>query len=147
MTTVASALPSRPIPRSTERRVTAVLDRLADLRGLPLSITVDHGPEFEGRVLDAWAYESGMRLNFIRPGKPIENAYIESFNGRFRDECLSVNWFTSLSEAQVAIEVWRHDYNECRPHSALGRRTPAEFTRMIQAKTAKTPSSDHRLTA
>ena len=109
------------------RRVAAVLDRLADLRGLPLSITVDHGPEFEGRVLDAWAYEHGVRLNFIRPGKPVENAYIESFNGRFRDECLNEHWFLTMAHARRVIEHWRIEYNTERPHSSLGDLTPEQF--------------------
>jgi putative transposase len=109
------------------RRVAAVLDRLDDLRGLPLSITVDHGPEFEGQVLDAWAYERGVRLNFIRPGKPVENAYIESFNGRFRDECLNHHYFLSLADARRIIEGWRLSYNTARPHGALHGLTPAEF--------------------
>lgn len=104
----------------TGRRVVAVLERLADLRGLPLSITVDHGPEFEGQVLDAWAYQRGVRLNFIRPGKPIENAYIESFNGRFRDECLNEHWFVTMAQARQVIERWRIEYNTERPHSSLG---------------------------
>jgi len=109
------------------RRVAAVLDRLGDLRGLPLSITVDHGPEFEGQVLDAWAYEHGVRLNFIRPGKPVENAYIESFNGRFRDECLNEHWFLTIAHARRVIEHWRTEYNTERPHSSLGDLTPEEF--------------------
>ena len=109
------------------RRVAAVLDRLGDLRGLPLSITVDHGPEFEGQVLDAWAYEHGVRLNFIRPGKPVENAYIESFNGRFRDECLNEHWFLTMAHARRVIEHWRIEYNTERPHSSLGDLTPEEF--------------------
>jgi putative transposase len=109
------------------RRVAAVLDRLGDLRGLPLSITVDHGPEFEGQVLDAWAYEAGVRLNFIRPGKPVENAYIESFNGRFRDECLNEHWFLTMAHARRVIERWRIEYNTERPHSSLGDLTPEEF--------------------
>jgi putative transposase len=88
------------------RRVAAVLDRLADLRRLPLSITVDHGPEFEGQVLDAWAYGHGVRLSFIRPGKPVENAYIESFNGRFRDERLNEHWFLTMAHARRVIESW-----------------------------------------
>lgn len=83
----------------TGTRVTAVLERLADDRGLPVSTTVDHGPEFKGRVLDAWAYARGVRLAFIRPGKPIDHAYIESFNGCFRDECLNEHWFTSTAQA------------------------------------------------
>lgn len=109
------------------RRVAAVLERLGDLRGLPLSITVDHGPEFEGQVLDAWAYERGVRLNFIRPGKPVENAYIESFNGRFRDECLNEHWFLTMAHARRVIEHWRIEYNTERPHSSLGDLTPEEF--------------------
>jgi putative transposase len=111
----------------TGRRVVAVLERLRDLRGLPESITVDHGPEFEGKVLDAWAYERGVRLNFIRPGKPVENAYIESFNGRFRDECLNEHWFTTMPHAREVIESWRCEYNTKRPHSSLGDLTPEEF--------------------
>jgi putative transposase len=109
------------------RRVAEVLDRLSDLRGLPLSITVDHGPEFEGQVLDAWAYEHGVRLSFIRPGKPVENAYIESFNGRFRDECLNEHWFMTITHAQRVIEGWRIEYNTERPHSSLGNLMPEEF--------------------
>lgn len=109
------------------RRVAAVLERLADVRGLPLSITVDHGPEFEGRVLDEWAYRRGVTLNFIRPGKPVENAYVESFNGRFRDECLNEHWFLTMAHAREVIEKWRIEYNTERPHSSLGNATPEEF--------------------
>jgi putative transposase len=111
------------------RRVAAVLDRLADLRGLPLSITVDHGPEFAGQVLDSWAYEHRVRLNFIRPGKPVENAYIESFNGRFRDECLNEHWFLTIAHARRVIEAWRIEYNTERPHSSLGNLTPEQFAK------------------
>ena len=113
----------------TGKRVVAVLERLADLRGLPLSITVDHGPEFEGQVLDAWAYQAGVRLSFIRPGKPVENAYIESFNGRFRDECLNEHWFLTMAHARRAIEAWRVEYNTERPHSSLGNLTPDEYAK------------------
>ena len=105
----------------------AVLDRLADTRGLPQSITVDNGPEFDGQVLDQWAYRTGVQLSFIRPGKPNENAYIESFNGKFRDECLNEHWFISLAHARSVIEAWRIEYNTERPHSSLGNRTPQEF--------------------
>ena len=105
----------------------AVLERLGDTRGLPQSITVDNGPEFDGKVLDQWSYRSGVRLVFIRPGKPNENAYIESFNGRFRDECLNEHWFISLAHARRIIEAWRIEYNTERPHSSLGNRTPQEF--------------------
>ena len=108
-------------------RVQAVLDRLADTRGLPKSITVDNGPEFDGQVLDKWSYRTGVRLSFIRPGRPNENAYIESFNGKFRDECLNEHWFLSIAHARSVIEAWRIEYNTERPHSALGNRTPEEF--------------------
>jgi putative transposase len=109
------------------RRVAAVLDRIGDVRGLPLSITVDHGPEFEGQVLDAWAYQRGVRLSFIRPGKPVENAYIESFDGRFRDECLNEHWFMTMAHARGVIEAWHVEYNTERPHSSLGNQTPEHF--------------------
>ena len=110
-------------------RVVRELDQLAGGRGLPEMIVTDNGPEFAGRALDAWAYRRGVKLHFIRPGKPVENAYIESFNGKFRDECLNEHWFTSLAHARDVIEGWRRDYNEVRPHSALGDRPPAEFAR------------------
>jgi putative transposase len=80
-----------------------------------------------GRALDSWAYARGVQLHFIRSGKPIENAFVESFNGRLRDECLNENWFADLQEARTKIGVWRIDYNEVRPHSALGNRTPTEY--------------------
>lgn len=108
-------------------RVVAVLERLADIRGLPASITVDHGPEFEGRVLDAWAYKRSVRLAFIRPGKPVDNCYIESFNGRFRDECLNEHWFITMAHARSVIEAWRIEYNTERTHSSLNDLTPEEF--------------------
>ena len=96
----------------TGTRVQAVLDRLAETRGLPQSITVDHGPEFEGQVLDTWAYGAKVQLSFIRPGKPNENAYIESFNGKFRDECLNEHWFLTMAHARRIIETWRIEYND-----------------------------------
>ena len=108
-------------------RVVSVLERLAETRGLPKVITMDNGPEFAGKALDEWAYRRGVKLNFIRPGKPIENAFAESFNGRLRDECLNENWFLSVQEARDIIEVWRKDYNEARPHSSLNGLTPSEF--------------------
>jgi putative transposase len=108
-------------------RVVNVLERLAEVRGLPEIITVDNGPEFIGKALDAWAYQKGVKLNYINPGKPIENAYIESFNGRFRDECLNTNWFLSLKQARQIIESWREDYNQVRPHSSLDNLTPTEY--------------------
>ncbi|MDF3104524.1 integrase core domain-containing protein [Burkholderia semiarida] len=93
-----------------------------------------YGPEFAGKVLDAWAYEAGVTLSFIRPGKPVENAYIESFNGRFRDECLNEHWFVSMRHAKRLIEEWRIEYNTERPHSSLGYLTPAQFARAHDAK-------------
>ncbi len=110
-------------------RVRRVLDRIASERGLPEAIVVDNGPEFRGRALAAWSAERGVRLEFIQPGKPVQNAYVESFNGRLRDECLNANWFTSLSDARRKIETWRQDYNEQRPHSSLNYLPPAEFAR------------------
>ncbi len=110
-------------------RVRRVLDRMASERGLPEAIVLDNGPEFRGRALTAWSEERGVRLEFIQPGKPVQNAYIESFNGRLRDECLNANWFTSLTDARRKIETWRRDYNELRPHSSLNYLPPAEFAR------------------
>ena len=124
----------------TGQRVAGVLQRLAETRGLPDSITVDHGPEFEGQVLDAWAYVAGVRLAFIRPGKPMENAYIESFNGRFRDECLNEHWFVTMAQAKRIIENWRIEYNTERPHSSLGNLTPVAFAAKARRKTEETPS-------
>jgi len=112
-------------------RVVQTLERLAETRGLPDVITVDNGPEFAGKALDEWAYCKGVKLNFIRPGKPIENAYAESFIGRLRDECLNENWFISLRDARDIIESWRIDYNNGRPHSSLGGLTPNEYVEHI----------------
>jgi putative transposase len=108
-------------------RVVRVLERLQTTTGLPRTIVVDNGPEFVGRTLEAWAYTHRVQLRFIRPGKPIENAYIESFNGKFRDECLNEHWFVSVSDAQRLIEGWRIDYNTVRPHCALGQQTPEAY--------------------
>ena len=109
-------------------RVVRVLERLRERRGLPQVLVTDNGPEFAGQALDVWAYEQGVKLHFIEPGKPVQNAFIESFNGKMRDECLNEHWFMSLGEARETMEAWRRDYNEVRPHSALGDRTPQEFT-------------------
>ena len=108
-------------------RVARVLDRIALHRPLPRRLRVDHGPEFTGLVMDAWAAQRGVKLAFTQPGKPTQNAYVESFNGKFRDECLNDNWFTSLREARILIELWRQDYNQVRPHSSLDNLTPCEF--------------------
>ena len=117
-------------------RVRRVLDRIASERGLPGAIVLDNGPEFRGRALAAWSEERGVRLEFIQPGKPTQNAYIESFNGRLRDECLNANWFTSLSDARRKVETWRLDYNQQRPHSSLDYLPPAEFARKAAEMTA-----------
>jgi len=109
------------------RRVVGVLEKLSEIRGLPEVITIDNGPEFAGRALDEWAYCKGVKLNFIRPGKPIENAFAESFIGRLHDECLNTNWFMSLKHARDVIEDWRKDYDEIRPHSSLKGATPKEY--------------------
>jgi putative transposase len=107
--------------------VVSVLERLAESRGLPRSVTIDNGPEFTSKALDEWAYRMDLELKFIAPGKPQQNAFIESFNGKFRDECLNEHWFRSMRHARTVIEAWRHEYNEERPHSTLGNRTPQQF--------------------
>ena len=99
--------------------------------GAPKQITVDNGPEFAGQVLDAWAYLHGVTLDFIEPGKPTQNAHIESFNGKFRDECLDLHWFGSLAHARAVIHAWKEEYNTQRPHSALRWRTPVAFAESI----------------
>lgn len=111
----------------TGKRVARVLDRIALTRELPEVITVDNGPEFISKALDLWAFEHGVKLRFIQPGKPTQNAYIESFNGKFRNECLNDNVFVSLDSARSIIEDWRQDYNSERPHSSLNNITPQEF--------------------
>ena len=121
------SLAIRAEPRFTGDGVVSVLEELADGRGLPEKIQVDNGPEFASKSLDLWAYLNGVQLDFSRPGKPTDNAVIESFNGKFREECLNQNWFLSLEEAKYKIELWRREYNEVRPHSALGSLAPSEF--------------------
>ncbi len=118
------------------RRVVGVLDGLKETRGLPEAIQLDNGPEFICRRVDQWAYWNGVRLHFIDPGKPTQNAFIESFNGKFRDECLNQNWFFDLVDARRIIRAWKEDYNTVRPHSSLGYRTPEEFAREAAGKKA-----------
>jgi len=108
-------------------RVVAVLQRLREKRSFPKTIRVDNGPEFISKVLDQWAYLNGVELDFSRPGKPTDNALIESFNGRFREECLNESWFLSLEDARERVEEWRSHYNQERPHGALDNLAPAEF--------------------
>jgi len=113
-------------------RVVRVLERLVAERGAPDEIVLDNGPELTGKALDQWAYERGVWLRFIEPGKPVQNAFVESFQGRLRDECLDRHWFVGLNDARHTIEAWRQDYNQARPHSALGYRPPAEFRRVFE---------------
>jgi putative transposase len=112
--------------------VVRVLDVIVAQRGAPQTIKVDNGSEFISKVMDRWAYEHGVELDFSRPGTPTDNAKVESFNGRFRQECLNEHWFLSLADAQGKIEHWRRYYNEIRPHSALQWATPAEFARQAR---------------
>jgi putative transposase len=116
------------------RSVGATLDRALVGGPVPRSVTVDHGTEFMSRALEDWAYGRGVQLDFIRPGRPVENAFIEAFNGRLRDECLNVHQFTSIEDAKAKIEAWRIDYNRHRPHSSLGHLTPEEFQRRCQVE-------------
>ena len=108
-------------------RVVQVLERLKEDRGLPEAIVLDNGPEMISLALDQWVYENGVKLHFIDPGKPTQNAFIESFNGTFRDECLNMHWFYNLDDARRKIESWRKEYNEEHPHSSLDYLTPKEF--------------------
>ena len=109
-------------------RVAQVLDRLVrERRAAPVAIVLDNGPELTSRALDQWAYQQGVKLCFIDPGKPVQNAFVESFNSRLRDECLNEHWFLSLADARHLVEAWRTDYNQTRPHSSLGNLTPAAF--------------------
>jgi putative transposase len=124
----------------TGEKVVEQMQRLGASRGLPESITTDNGSEFVGRAMETWAYRAGIKLDFIRPGKPVENGFIESFNGRLRDECLNGEFFFELADARQKLEKWRHDYNEQRPHGALSDRTPSEFARTLGQRSFILPS-------
>jgi putative transposase len=117
------------VPRTSFRAfdVVDVLDGITRRRGVPGSIRCDNGPEFAGRLLDQWAYFQGVALDFSRPGKPTDNAFIESFNASVRRELLNASWFLSLADARERTEAWRREYNEDRPHSSLGDLAPKEF--------------------
>jgi len=117
--------------------VVEVLNRIVRRRGAPKYLFADNGAEFTGRLVDLWAYHHGVRIDFSRPGKPTDNAFIETFNGSFRDECLNVHWFASLPEAKRLIEAWRQDYNVSRPHMGLGNMTPLEY--LARSETWPTP--------
>jgi putative transposase len=119
----------------TGKRVAELLDAIAADHGYPKSITVDNGSEFYSKAMDSWAYQRGVQLEFIRPGKPVENAFIESFNGRLRDELLNGELFMGLLDARQKLEAWRRDYNQNRPHSSIGDLTPAEFANKVRTET------------
>lgn len=116
--------------------VTRILDELALTRGLPRVIRTDNGKEFCGRAMLTWAHARHVTLRLIEPGKPNQNAYIESFNGRLRDECLNEHWFLTRAHAKAVIEAWRREYNEERPKKALGGMTPAEYARHLAERSA-----------
>ena len=125
------------------QQLVRILDRLAGTRGLPKAIRTDNGKEFCGRAMLTWAHERDVRLFLIEPGKPNQNAYIESFNGRFRDECLNEHWFTSLQQAKAVIEAWRCEYNEDRPKKSLGGMTPSAYAKTLPQKPVTlTPDSN-----
>jgi transposase InsO family protein len=127
-------VPERAISGLT---VTRILDNLSATRGLPQVIRTDNGKEFCGHAMLTWAHANNVTLRLIEPGKPNQNAYIESFNGRFRDECLNEHWFLNLAHAQAIIEAWRREYNEERPKKALGGLTPAAYARQLTKRSAK----------
>lgn len=116
----------------TGRRVVSVLNRIAFFRGYPKEILTDNGPEFTSVALSEWSYDKNIQHLFIEPGKPVQNAYIESFNGKFREECLSEHWFKSLYEAREIVDEWRDEYNELRPHSSLNNLTPKEYAEKLE---------------
>jgi len=109
--------------------VVRVLQRIREQRGAPQMLFCDNGSEFTSQVTELWAYYNQVKMDFSRPGKPTDNAHVESFNGTLRAECLDAHWFDSLAEARERIELWRSEYNASRPHRALGERTPHEFAR------------------
>ena len=118
-------------------RIVRVLERLSECHQLPKIIVTDNGPEFTSRAMLAWAEENNIRLHFITPGKPTQNAFVESFNGKFRDECLNENWFRDLQDAREKIEAWRHDYNTQRPHRSLQHMTPQEYRKKVDFKNSE----------
>lgn len=117
----------------TGLRVVRTLETIGALRGLPDEIVTDNGPEFTSKAVLAWARKTGVKLHFIDPGRPIQNAFVESFNGKFRDECLNEQWFLTLQDARERIRNWREEYNSVRPHSSLGYATPEEFARQFNS--------------
>jgi putative transposase len=126
-------------------QLTWTLDQLAKTRGLPNAIRTDNGKEFCRRAMLTWAHARGVQVFLIEPGKPNQNAYIESFNGRFRDECLNEHWFTSLRHVQVIIKAWRREYNDERPKKSLGGLTPTAYAKSLAEKSATLPSDSNAL--
>jgi putative transposase len=120
--------PDVSLPSTT---VVRVLAAIVELRGVPERIMLDNGPEMIAKALDTWAYAAGIALTFSRPGKPVDNCFVESFHDKFRDECLNLHWFLSLAEARDVIDAWRVEYNTARPHASLGGRTPSEYAAML----------------
>ncbi len=128
------------VHRVPAERVIRVLERLRETRGLPEVIITDNGPEFRSQAFDAWAYARGVKLEYIQPGKPVQNSFIESLNGSLRDECLNQHWFTSLRDASHTLEEWREDYDRVRPHSSLGDLTPSEFAEAVHREALSSPT-------
>jgi putative transposase len=124
----------------TSQRVTRILESVIASRGAPQALRMDNGPELTSRHFLVWCMEQKITMNHIQPGKPMQNGHIESFNGRFRDECLNANWFRNLFDARIKIAGWRRDYNSSRPHSSLGYRTPGEFAAQWQRPSSSTHS-------
>lgn len=121
------------MPSFPAQAVTEALDRAIETYGKPRVITCDNGPEFTSNHFDAWAFDRGIKTDFIAPGKPVQNGLCESFNGSFRNECLNASWFRSVAQARREIESWRRDYNEARPHSGIGDQTPTEYAAKLVA--------------
>ncbi len=125
--------------------LTRILDGICSQRGKPTMIRSDNGAEFTGKAMLTWAHRHGISLRLIEPGKPNQNAYVESFNGRLRDECLNEHWFTSLAHARTVIETWRREYNEERPKRSLGGLTPAQYAKQLAIKVITMPENSNAL--
>jgi putative transposase len=126
--------------------VTRLLERAATFRGYPLAVRTDNGPEFTSRAFMAWTHSHGIQHILIEPGKPMQNGYIESFNGKFRDECLNEQWFETLGQARTTVAAWRQDYNEVRPHSSIGRIPPARFAELHRQRAGDAAQTDSSAT-
>jgi putative transposase len=136
-----------PERSQTGRKVAEQLTQIVAVRGAPESITSDNGSEFVGKAMEIWSHQTGVKLDFIRPGKPVENGFVESFNGRLRDECLNVEVFLDATDAQRKLNQWRSDFNQNRPHSALADRTPAEFAAVVAGRPFALPTVDKAVPA